>query len=672
MIRAVGRGPGRLNGRHKRCRFLTDELTPYVDWASFWPEAGTGLRMPREAIRLAPAGCGTPSEWVQSSGKVLMAGGFLAVRRNGPATATPVRAEEPPADAQAIRSPARPLCPSRVAAPGTSGAVTGSPSPGARLGGVRRAPRLLRPSQLPVPAGQVPPTVREVLRSPGTPLDAGTREFMEERLGADFSSVRVHDDSTARTGAVELGARAYTVGEHVVVSGGGADKRTIAHELTHVVQQRQGLGTDAPFEVSGPHDAHERAAEITASRVVDPRAAVPAVPATRQGAGGGILVQRVIIGGLPEGEFRKRDVTAEQRHQIGESAQAFATQQEELEANEVYQLLLSLGFTLDKVRQFITTARTAKDLPSSLEGRFSGTKRQNLVTGHQQVRQAEAEDLYGQARREIETIYPFTDVIPEGRNLRETLTDILTMAREEDTYASYRLLKYYIDKASVTERRAAGQDARLLDLLLERVAGRTDFPKVAIDLRVLDRGDVAHYTPEAADTIIRNVLREWIPNVVIGNQSITGKAAVLRGGAWEATLRSYLAGKVPESTISDTIEQANAFTAPDGFVFISGDRGNAGTMIHEGIHFYAPDDFLRKYGEPLNEGVTEYLARKITRPLGIQRTQYKEEFIKAKQFIGAAGEQAVIDAYFKGGDYLRALDNIQVPVKSPTALEAID
>jgi len=151
MIRAAGRGPGRLNGRHKRCRFLTDELTPYVDWASFWPEAGTGLRMPREAIRLAPAGCGTPSEWVQSSGKVLMASGFLAVRRNGPDTAAPVRAEEPPADAQAIRSPAKPLCPSRVAVPGTPGAVTGAPSPGARLGGVRRAPRLLRPSQLPVP-----------------------------------------------------------------------------------------------------------------------------------------------------------------------------------------------------------------------------------------------------------------------------------------------------------------------------------------------------------------------------------------------------------------------------------------------------------------------------------------------------------------------------------------
>jgi len=114
--------------------------------------------------------------------------------------------------------------------------------------------------------------VREVLRSPGTPLDAGTREFMEERLGADFSSVRVHDDSTARTGAVELGARAYTVGEHVVVSGGGADRRTIAHELTHVVQQRSGPvdGTPAAggIKISHPADSFEQAAERNASEVM--------------------------------------------------------------------------------------------------------------------------------------------------------------------------------------------------------------------------------------------------------------------------------------------------------------------------------------------------------------------------------------------------------------------
>ena len=38
----------------------------------------------------------------------------------------------------------------------------------------------------------VPPIVHEVLRSPGQPLDAATRAFMEPRFGHDFHHVRVH------------------------------------------------------------------------------------------------------------------------------------------------------------------------------------------------------------------------------------------------------------------------------------------------------------------------------------------------------------------------------------------------------------------------------------------------------------------------------------------------
>src|SRR6266581_3248257 len=37
----------------------------------------------------------------------------------------------------------------------------------------------------------VPPIVYEVLRSPGQPLDQGTRMFMESRFGQDFSQVRL-------------------------------------------------------------------------------------------------------------------------------------------------------------------------------------------------------------------------------------------------------------------------------------------------------------------------------------------------------------------------------------------------------------------------------------------------------------------------------------------------
>lgn len=114
--------------------------------------------------------------------------------------------------------------------------------------------------------------VHEVLRGSGRPLGGDVRADMEARLGADFSDVRIHDDAAAKASAAELGARAYTSGNHIVIGEGGADRHTLAHELTHVIQQRQGpvAGTDngAGLRVSDPSDRFEREAEANATRVL--------------------------------------------------------------------------------------------------------------------------------------------------------------------------------------------------------------------------------------------------------------------------------------------------------------------------------------------------------------------------------------------------------------------
>nr|WP_223279591.1 aldo/keto reductase [Streptomyces sp. SDr-06] len=120
--------------------------------------------------------------------------------------------------------------------------------------------------------------VPDVLRAPGRPLDDATRTDMEARLGADFSTVRIHDDSDAKASAAEVGARAYTSGDHVVIGDGGADQHTLAHELTHVIQQRQGpvSGTDRGdgLSVSDPADRFEREAEANARRAMSGEAPV--------------------------------------------------------------------------------------------------------------------------------------------------------------------------------------------------------------------------------------------------------------------------------------------------------------------------------------------------------------------------------------------------------------
>ena len=48
--------PVRFNGGHSRCRFLTDELAPYVDWVPYCPEMEIGLGAPRETLRLTVDG----------------------------------------------------------------------------------------------------------------------------------------------------------------------------------------------------------------------------------------------------------------------------------------------------------------------------------------------------------------------------------------------------------------------------------------------------------------------------------------------------------------------------------------------------------------------------------------------------------------------------------------
>ena len=133
-----------------------------------------------------------------------------------------------------------------------------------------------------------------VLAEPGRSLDAGLRGEMESSLGADFSSVRVHEGGTAAESAHALGARAYTVGEDIVVGSGGSDRKTMAHELTHVVQQRagsvDGTPTGAGYTVSDPGDPFERAASETAAAIVAGQS--PATASAGSAASPGSSAQR--------------------------------------------------------------------------------------------------------------------------------------------------------------------------------------------------------------------------------------------------------------------------------------------------------------------------------------------------------------------------------------------
>jgi hypothetical protein len=125
--------------------------------------------------------------------------------------------------------------------------------------------------------GQVAgPRVHEVLRSPGQPLDPETRAFMESRFGHDFTRVKVHADSNAERSANALNARAWTLGEHVVLgrkqdaSVKHGSNWVLAHELAHVVQQEgsaKAISRSSEARVAPANDVFEREASAAADRV---------------------------------------------------------------------------------------------------------------------------------------------------------------------------------------------------------------------------------------------------------------------------------------------------------------------------------------------------------------------------------------------------------------------
>ena len=121
--------------------------------------------------------------------------------------------------------------------------------------------------------------VHDVVNSGGgSPLQSDVRADMEGRFGHDFGDVRVHIDGAAHESAKSVNAQAYTVGSNIVFQrdrydpGSDSGKHMLAHELTHVVQQRSGPvdGTEAGggVKVSDPSDRFERDAVANADRLM--------------------------------------------------------------------------------------------------------------------------------------------------------------------------------------------------------------------------------------------------------------------------------------------------------------------------------------------------------------------------------------------------------------------
>jgi hypothetical protein len=151
--------------------------------------------------------------------------------------------------------------------------------------------------------------VLSAIATGGAALPPDVRADLEARLGADFSAVRIHTGDAAARSADALAAEAYTVGDDIVFARGAfaphdpLGRLRLAHELTHVLQQRSGAASSPG--VSDPADPLERAAEGTArTALAGPRpvglalriADVPTAPRSR------IIQRRAVLERSPARE----------------------------------------------------------------------------------------------------------------------------------------------------------------------------------------------------------------------------------------------------------------------------------------------------------------------------------------------------------------------------------
>lgn len=135
--------------------------------------------------------------------------------------------------------------------------------------------------------GRAPPTPHHTFESSlqstkggGAPLPDSTRQFMENRFGADFGSVRIHTGSTAVQLNREVHAQAFAHGNDVYFNAGKYAPHTpeggllLAHELTHTIQQGASK-TLSPSAIAAKRQTiYRQAADASPPRISNLDAAV--------------------------------------------------------------------------------------------------------------------------------------------------------------------------------------------------------------------------------------------------------------------------------------------------------------------------------------------------------------------------------------------------------------
>ena len=131
----------------------------------------------------------------------------------------------------------------------------------------------------------------QLIRSNGRQLDRDVRTQMEPAFNEDFSDVRVHTDKSADYLSNQLHAKAFTVGKNIFFRdghyhpNGSRGRELLAHELTHVVQQKGGR-SHRKFTLGKTGDVWEKEANRFAYHVMRHKKSINVQQANRKDSKG--------------------------------------------------------------------------------------------------------------------------------------------------------------------------------------------------------------------------------------------------------------------------------------------------------------------------------------------------------------------------------------------------
>ncbi len=207
------------------------------------------------------------------------------------------------------------------------------------------------------------------------------------------------------------------------------------------------------------------------------------------------------------------------------------------------------------------------------------------------------------------------------------------------------------ERASLDDRKRIWQDDALMGKCRANLSD-PDFTKLVVELGVMRTGGVvAHTSAKEADDAIRDKLKRHVGDAVKAGRAVQGSMAVLDGDDWVKSYYHEFPNELPRGGPTDDEPTTRAFTTtnpPVNVIIVHKDRGNPGTVVHEGMHLYQNDAVLNTCGNDFNEGITELLTRKVTGALGIERDGYENNLSAMRALKAAVGEGVLADAYFNG------------------------